>query len=185
MSGPPRARGDPDVEARKLGNYGSRALAAKTNKGGVTPVSPLFDAIDAWAGAPRRADRVARDGALALVHAARAEGIARLAALKRERGLLGFDDMIRGVADALAGRPAARFAARLRRQYRVALVDEFQDTEPRQWAIFRRLFAEGAERPDEDMARTSTSASTHAADTFDDDGATSVRPRRSPRARCC
>jgi ATP-dependent exoDNAse (exonuclease V) beta subunit len=33
--------------------------------------------------------------------------------------------------------------ARLREQYDVALVDEFQDTDPIQWEIMRRAFGEG------------------------------------------
>ena len=51
--------------------------------------------------------------------------------------------MIDGVADALAGANGDARTARLREQYRVALVDEFQDTDARQWAIFERAFARG------------------------------------------
>jgi exodeoxyribonuclease V beta subunit len=68
----------------------------------------------------------------------------RLAELKRERQLVGFDDLIRELADALDGPQGDRLAAELQRQYAVALVDEFQDTDPRQWRIFRRLFAQPA-----------------------------------------
>jgi len=37
----------------------------------------------------------------------------------------------------------AAACAKLREQYRVALVDEFQDTDPIQWEIMRRAFGEG------------------------------------------
>src|SRR5690606_12519510 len=37
--------------------------------------------------------------------------------------------------------------ARLRAQYRVALVDEFQDTDPRQWRIFERVFGADSGEP--------------------------------------
>jgi len=40
----------------------------------------------------------------------------------------------------------ARFAAAVSARWPVALVDEFQDTDPRQWAIFRALYEAGAAR---------------------------------------
>ena len=42
-------------------------------------------------------------------------------------------------------RTATRSPSRLRKQYAVALVDEFQDTDARQWSIFRRVFASGSD----------------------------------------
>jgi exodeoxyribonuclease V beta subunit len=67
----------------------------------------------------------------------------RLARQKSALGQFDFDDMLVLVRDALdpAGGPlAASLRALLRRRYRVALVDEFQDTDEVQWTIFRRLF---------------------------------------------
>ncbi|HLP42618.1 MAG TPA: UvrD-helicase domain-containing protein, partial [Fibrobacteria bacterium] len=64
----------------------------------------------------------------------------RAQAFKREKGLIGFDDMIEGVHAALKDRPGLDRALRL--EYRCCLVDEFQDTDPLQWDIFRRLFLE-------------------------------------------
>ncbi len=48
------------------------------------------------------------------------------------------EDLARVLADAVSGPPARD---RLRRRYRVVMVDEFQDTDPRQWAILRSAFA--------------------------------------------
>jgi exodeoxyribonuclease V beta subunit len=70
---------------------------------------------------------------------------ARLAQVKRERGQQSFEDMILRVDEALDERlnpSAAALLASLRR-YRYAVVDEFQDTDPIQWRIFRRTFVEG------------------------------------------
>ena len=133
-----------DPATEKLGNYASSKLQAKANKNKNAPASPLFDAIESWQESWLEHERVARDQRIALVHAARDFARQRLDALKRERGLLGYDDMIRGVADALNGPGGDLFAQRLQAQYAVALIDEFQDTDARQWAIFRRLFAEPA-----------------------------------------
>lgn len=132
---------DPPVDPDKLGKFGQNKLADATNKNQVTPESPVFVAIERWSDARDFVEEVERDRRIALVHEAVTFARARLDTLKQQRGLLGFDDMIRGVADALDGPQGAGFAARLQTQYRVALLDEFQDTDPRQWAIFRRLFA--------------------------------------------
>src|SRR5690606_33240143 len=76
----------------------------------------------------------------ALLHRLRTDARARMAALKRARRVQGYDDLIDGVADALDGPHGDMLARRLRAQYAVALVDEFQDTDARQWRIFDRVF---------------------------------------------
>ncbi len=59
---------------------------------------------------------------------------------KRAAGIMDFDDMLRAVDLGLAGVGGDDLVASLRRRYRVALIDEFQDTDDKQWRIFRRLF---------------------------------------------
>jgi len=107
-----------------------------------TPTSPLFDAVARYLDAA--AHRAAWLGAqrIALVHRVREQGAQRLAALKRLRREQTFDDLIADLADALNGPHGARLVERLRAQYAFALVDEFQDTDPRQWAIFERVFGD-------------------------------------------
>ena len=132
---------DSDPPTEKLGNYRRSFLAGKTNARKATPQSPLFDAIETWADATQAGEVALHERKIAIVHAARDFASARIEALKHERGVIGFDDMIRGVAHALEQDSNGRFAAALQAQYAIALVDEFQDTDPRQWSIFRRLFA--------------------------------------------
>ena len=144
----PRGR-DPDH--KNVGWYARSHLLLKTNgqnskRPGVTPVSPLFDAIEAWSAACSEAARALDVRKLGLVHRARDFARARLQQLKDQRGLLGFDDMIAQVHAALAGPQGEAFAQALQAQYAIALVDEFQDTDARQWDIFRRLFAQPAPR---------------------------------------
>ncbi len=69
----------------------------------------------------------------------------RLQLRKKALGLLDYDDMLLGVLEALQGKDAAVLRAALRRRWTHALVDEFQDTDPVQWEIFRRIFVEEAE----------------------------------------
>jgi exodeoxyribonuclease V beta subunit len=61
---------------------------------------------------------------------------------KRQRTVMTFDDLLRRLADALqaTGTRTAVHAA-IRQRFRVALIDEFQDTDPVQWRIFSSLFA--------------------------------------------
>ena len=67
----------------------------------------------------------------------------RLTELKTRRGLLAYDDMILRLHEALhAGDERARtLAERLAERHPVILVDEFQDTDPLQYAIFARIHA--------------------------------------------
>ena len=63
---------------------------------------------------------------------------------KRRAGVVTYDDLLTRLRDTLAdavGGPGA--CRRLRSRYRVALVDEFQDTDPIQWEIMRRAFGGG------------------------------------------
>ena len=136
---------------RNLVWYGSAALREKWNaKHGPLPASPLFDAIDAWLAARDDAVRARYRGLLALLHDLRAFGVRRLQELKHARDRVGFDDLVSELAQALEGARGEALVMRLQRQYRVALVDEFQDTDARQSAIFSRLFARAA--PDDSGA---------------------------------
>lgn len=53
---------------------------------------------------------------------------------------LGFDDLLRRLDTALAGSHGPTLAARIREQFPVALIDEFQDTDPLQYRIFDRVY---------------------------------------------
>ncbi|MEZ0491033.1 UvrD-helicase domain-containing protein [Kineococcus sp. TBRC 1896] len=71
-----------------------------------------------------------------------AEGVRReVAARKRSRRLLGFDDLLARLRDALTDDVAGPTACgRLGRRYSVVLVDEFQDTDAVQWDVLRTAF---------------------------------------------
>jgi exodeoxyribonuclease V beta subunit len=62
-----------------------------------------------------------------------------LAARKRTRRVVSFDDLLANLYQALAAHPW--LADALRARYPAALIDEFQDTDPLQFAIFSRIFA--------------------------------------------
>ncbi len=106
------------------------------------PKSPLFDAIAAYLGALGDAARPLAEARANLLHDVRDAALARMAAIKRERGLVGFDDLVERVHAALSSAGGARLAHDLRHSCPAALVDEFQDTDARQWDVFRRIYVE-------------------------------------------
>lgn len=67
----------------------------------------------------------------------------QLTGIKQQQGLLSFDDMIRYLHKALHSdnQSADELAHRLATQYPLILVDEFQDTDLLQYAIFNRIHA--------------------------------------------
>ncbi len=65
--------------------------------------------------------------------------------LKLKKRLLqvqSFDDLLSDMHGALENQPS--FAARIRQRFKVALIDEFQDTDPVQYDIFRLIFQDKA-----------------------------------------
>ncbi|CAA9379209.1 MAG: Exodeoxyribonuclease V beta chain [uncultured Nocardioides sp.] len=60
---------------------------------------------------------------------------------KRRLGVLSYDDLLSQLADALE-QPSAPARARMQRRWKFVLIDEFQDTDPVQWQVFRRAFAD-------------------------------------------
>src|SRR5208283_2327272 len=51
-----------------------------------------------------------------------------------------FSDLLLDMHEALQGEGGEELAASLRKQYKAALIDEFQDTDLVQYAIFRRIY---------------------------------------------
>ncbi len=99
-------------------------------------VAPLLDHIQALAGTavPLATALAQRLGPLVEE---------RLRARKRAAGLFDFDDMLLLVDEALRGPRGAELVATLRARFRLAVIDEFQDTDPVQWQIFRAIFLDG------------------------------------------
>ncbi|MCU1731664.1 MULTISPECIES: exodeoxyribonuclease V subunit beta [unclassified Pseudomonas] len=59
---------------------------------------------------------------------------------KRRRAEMGFDDMLQRLDSALSGPAGERLAGLIREQFPVALIDEFQDTDPVQYRIFECIY---------------------------------------------
>lgn len=66
---------------------------------------------------------------------------------KSQRALLGFDDLLHKLHAALEGDGGDELARLIRQQFPVAFIDEFQDTDPVQYAIFRRVYGINTPEP--------------------------------------
>ena len=64
---------------------------------------------------------------------------AELEVRKRRRGILGYDDLLTRLADALKDDDSAA-QARMHHRWPIVMVDEFQDTDPVQWRVIDRAF---------------------------------------------
>ncbi|MDA1161893.1 MAG: exodeoxyribonuclease V subunit beta [Planctomycetota bacterium] len=120
---------------------------------GSTPEHPAFGLLQEIADLSQEFSRrqqevescmLARAGLFVRDHAAKRRG---------ECGIMSFGDLLSKVDEALDGRQKDLLLEGLREKYRVALVDEFQDTDPVQYRIFSRVFREAAEVPDPEVDR--------------------------------
>lgn len=116
-----------------LEKFSQRFLQERTKEGGVTPQHPLFVAIDELLGEPLTLRDLVITRALAEIRATVAEE-------KRRRGELGFDDMLSRLDAALRSDSGDALATAIRTRFPVAMIDEFQDTDPQQYRIFRRIW---------------------------------------------
>ncbi len=58
----------------------------------------------------------------------------------QQQNILSFDDLISRLADALQAEKGEELCQQIRLRYQTALIDEFQDTDQKQWLIFSTLF---------------------------------------------
>jgi exodeoxyribonuclease V beta subunit len=84
------------------------------------------------------AENAAPEQELLAVLVARSLGV--ISDRRRRSGTLSFDDLLTDLRDALRSPEATGAVEALRSRYKVALIDEFQDTDSVQWEIFSRLF---------------------------------------------
>lgn len=118
-------------------------LAAATKKGQTTPKHAVFDALDRLSDEAEVIFAALQETRTAFEHQlieyVRAE-VRRRRAARHEQS---FDDLLRLLRDGLLDTDTGpRLAQAIRKRYQAALIDEFQDTDPVQWAIFRRAFAD-------------------------------------------
>lgn len=70
----------------------------------------------------------------------------RLNEYKRKQALMGYNDLLTRLHKALHGPGGDVLAGRIRAQFPMAMIDEFQDTDPLQFGIFSRVYPDVASR---------------------------------------
>lgn len=121
-----------------LEKFSQQFLVSRTKADGVVPEHPLFVAIDSLLAEPLTLNDL-------MITRAMREIRETVANEKRRRGELGFDDMLSRLDRALDSENGEALAAAIRTRFPVAMIDEFQDTDPQQYRIFRRIWRQ---RPD-------------------------------------
>jgi exodeoxyribonuclease V beta subunit len=101
--------------------------------------SPSHPGLDAMPGLKASLDGLPTPDAAVLKHAAQWVGT-RFEEEKRRRAEMGFDDMLLRLDAALQSDGGERLATLIREQFPVALIDEFQDTDPVQYRIFESIY---------------------------------------------
>lgn len=124
-----------------LGRLTSGAVSSGTKKGKVAPPRhALFELADEMAAAYAAARTELDAWQIALEHRLVAWVRIELPKKKREKSVQTFDDLLLELDRALDGPRGRELARVLSERHPVALVDEFQDTDPVQYRIFRRLY---------------------------------------------
>lgn len=116
-----------------LEKFAQLFLLERTKAGGEPPVHPLFSAVESLLAS----SLTLTDLVLARAMVEIRDAVARE---KRRRGELGFDDMLSRLDEALRGDSGETLASAIRQRFPVAMIDEFQDTDPQQYRIFRRIW---------------------------------------------
>ena len=121
----------------KLEKFAQNVLFEKTPKG-TAPQHPVFEAIEAFLANP-----ISLKAPL-LAHAIEHCRV-MLAKAKNQKQWLSFDDLLTQLSASIDTDETALLTERIRTLYPVAMIDEFQDTDPLQYSIFSRIYLDNPE----------------------------------------
>ncbi|HEY8977062.1 MAG TPA: UvrD-helicase domain-containing protein, partial [Burkholderiaceae bacterium] len=127
------------VDGPKLDLLGAARLAKATKSKQATPQHEFFDVAQQLLDLRAKAAQSLAYGRLALLRELLDEGARAQREAKRRQRVIAFDDMLFNLHDRLMnGDP--QLAGELKKRFPAALIDEFQDTDPLQFAIFRTIY---------------------------------------------
>ncbi|ELA9069049.1 exodeoxyribonuclease V subunit beta [Vibrio parahaemolyticus] len=121
----------------KLEKFAQNVLLEKTPKGSA-PQHAVFEAIETFLANP-----ISLKAPL-LAHAIEHCRV-MLANAKNQKQWLSFDDLLTQLSASIDTDESEILAARIRTLYPVAMIDEFQDTDPLQYSIFSRIYLNNPE----------------------------------------
>jgi exodeoxyribonuclease V beta subunit len=118
-----------------------KSVEAAVKKGKSLPDLAVFAACTAFLEAHRSFSEVAANEILSLRVLFAQECNEELRRRRERRGVFSFDDILINLHRALHAEGGSALAVQLRQRFPAALVDEFQDTDPVQYAIFERIYS--------------------------------------------
>ncbi|PFG55503.1 DNA helicase/exodeoxyribonuclease V beta subunit [Vibrio sp. ES.051] len=121
----------------KLEKFAQNVLLEKTPKGSA-PQHAVFEAIETFLANPTSLK------APLLAHAIEQCRV-MLASAKNQKQWLSFDDLLTQLSASIDSDESELLAERIRTLYPVAMIDEFQDTDPLQYSIFSRIYLNNPE----------------------------------------
>ena len=127
----------PLPDAQTLEKFSAAGLAAGVAKNKSAPTHSAYDALDQL-----NDDLASMDVKTALIYHAAAEIRTRVSAAKNRLSRMGFNDLLTRLGQALTPQASGenRLAGVIREQFPVAMIDEFQDTDPVQYSSFGAIY---------------------------------------------
>ncbi|MEJ5366406.1 MAG: exodeoxyribonuclease V subunit beta [Desulfosoma sp.] len=113
------------------------SMLAEKSKGGPAPSHSFFDLCGRY---EKLLHELVTSQRLRILHSACHFIRKAVDDRKAAERSLAFDDLLRRFDKALSGPVGPRLAEAVRQKYSVALIDEFQDTDPVQYQIFKRIY---------------------------------------------
>ena len=115
-------------------------LAAKTNKNRPTPAHAFFAHAETYLALHEQLQQSLFLARCRLLQRLFEEGSSQLKTLKRSTSVVAFNDLLANVHERLQKPGQAWLGESIRTRFPAALIDEFQDTDPLQLAIFQKIY---------------------------------------------
>ncbi|MDR2861579.1 MAG: exodeoxyribonuclease V subunit beta, partial [Syntrophobacterales bacterium] len=125
----------------ELAKMSSSVLEKNTHKGHATPDHTFFHDVDNFLTAAGKLQRLLDLHLLFLKREMITTAKGELSAQKEQKNLLSYDDLLQRLQRALTEN--GNLAGKIRNRFKAVLIDEFQDTDTVQYAIFHHLFLRG------------------------------------------
>lgn len=126
---------EPDKKLLSVLQRFTQSMLDEKSAPGESPQHPLFVELDSFMANSVPVKEI-------LLSRAFKEVSQRLETLKQRLQMLTFDDLLSNLYSALERDKSGMLARAIREQFPVAMIDEFQDTDPLQYGIFSRLYVD-------------------------------------------
>ncbi|MGB0204083.1 MAG: exodeoxyribonuclease V subunit beta [Neptuniibacter sp.] len=126
---------EPDKKLLSVLQRFTQSMLDAKSASGESPQHPLFVELDSFMANSVPVKEI-------LLSRAFKEVSERLETLKQRLQMLTFDDLLSNLYSALERDKSGMLARAIREQFPVAMIDEFQDTDPLQYGIFSRLYVD-------------------------------------------